>query len=256
MGTRGITIVPAHADDIPTLATICEESFESDSQTEMKAHGKKPFSMKEYSLGSLPGLLKNPKARVVKAVDASTGVIMGHIIWGFRGIQPPIISSEDTAIPAGSAVQAPPDKTEDQDKKEPDAQVEEKEEADDHIARLEKLTGEDFEDWRKAIMGEGVRCIYVIGLYVSPSYQRRGVGSALLKWGTDLSDASGAFAWVHSSAGAWPAYEKAGFKTMRILDVDLDLYAPVPAPANRYAGGKWGHYVFRYMIHGTPPRMG
>ncbi|KAK3349581.1 putative GNAT family acetyltransferase [Lasiosphaeria hispida] len=251
MDTQGITIAPAHPDDIPTLATISEDSFKSDSQTEMKAHGKKPFSMKEYSLGSLPGLLKNPKARVVKAVDTSTGVIMGHIIWGFRGIQPPLVSPEDTAIQTEAVAQAVPEKKEEQE-----AQPKEKQEADDPIARLEKLTGEDFEDWMKAVMGEGVRCLYVIGLYVSPSYQRRGVGSALLRWGTDLSDASHAFAWVHSSAGAWPAYERAGFKTIRTLDVDLDLYAPVPAPADRYAGGKWGHYVFRYMIHGTPPSLG
>ncbi|KAK3322858.1 acyl-CoA N-acyltransferase [Apodospora peruviana] len=253
--TQNISIIPAQRNDIPILAAISEAALEKDSQTEMKSHGgKEAFSMKEYSLSSLPGLLRKPKARVIKAVDTNTGVIMGHCIWGFRGMHPPDFPADDddddTPNPTSSSADVnDPQFTENSNAGEPD------EAKDDGgpIARLERFTDADFKEWMDSVMPEGAACLYIIGLYVLPAFQRRGVGSALLKWGTDLVDAAAAdknaFAWVHSSAGAWKAYEKAGFEVVRTLDVDLDEYAPVPAPEDRYEGGKWGRYVFRYMIY-------
>ncbi|KAK3350226.1 hypothetical protein B0T25DRAFT_633417 [Lasiosphaeria hispida] len=36
-------------------------------------------------------------------------------------------------------------------------------------------------------------CLYVVTLCEAPAFQRRGVGSALLKWGTDLAEAGDTF---------------------------------------------------------------
>ncbi|KAK3390055.1 acyl-CoA N-acyltransferase [Podospora didyma] len=241
-------IVPARHSDIPIIAAISSESFDGDSNTEMKSHGKSPFIMKDYMLSSLPNTLENPKIRVIKAVEEGTGAIIGFCTWGFRGIQPPPFPD------LGPREEKPPPPPASQS----DNPETEKSDDDDPIARLEKLTSGDFDDWMKPLMREGNKCLFIVGLSVAPAFQRRGVGSALLKWGTDLVDAAGgdAFAWVHSSQGACGAYQKAGFKTVRTLDVDLDEYAPVPAPTERYEGGKWGHYVFQYMIYGTPPAAG
>ena len=162
-------------------------------------------------------------------------------------------------------VRVPKTKTETEAEEEKEKEEEKKDS--DPIARLEALTSQDFKRWMEAIMPEPekgntknnkpkVSCLFVIGLYVSPGFQRRGVGSALLSWGTDLVDLRGddCFAWVHSSAGAWLVYEKAGFRTARTLDVDLDAYAPAAAVGRgREKGGRWGRYVFRYMVYGSLP---
>ncbi|KAK1750336.1 acyl-CoA N-acyltransferase [Echria macrotheca] len=244
MSLRAIKIEPAKYDDIPVLAGISSDSFEGDTQTEMKQHGRAPFDMREYSLTSLPGSLKSPRLRIIKAVEESTGDIMGYCIWGFRGVEPPVFPPVDfgTDDATGPTEQT---KTKEQEKDKTDDST-------DPIARLEKLTGTDFNNWVDELMADGSPCLFIVGLYVAPSFQRRGAGTALLKWGTDLADANGAFAWVHSSAGAWRAYEKAGFRTVRTLTVNLDNYAPVPAPET-YPDGRWGDYTFRYMVYGKHP---
>lgn len=76
------------------------------------------------------------------------------------------------------------------------------EKPDDPVARLVALTDADLKDWMDTVMPPGASCLYVVTLYVAPAFQRRGVGSALLKWGTDLAEAGDTFMWVHSSAGA------------------------------------------------------
>lgn len=240
------TIAPAEYIDIPTLAAISSNAFEGDSQTEMKRYGRVPFDMQEYSLKSLPDTLQNPKLRTLKAVDKVGGDIMGYCIWGFRGVAAPESPKLDTYETGASNT--------DNESKHAEEEQNESDDREDPIARLNKLTSKDFADWVNDLMAGGAACLFVVGLYVSTAFQRRGVGSALLKWGTDIADKHGAFAWVHSSAGAWRAYEKAGFRTVRTLTVDLDEYAPVPAP-KKYPGGKWGEYTFRYMVYGAPTQV-
>lgn len=254
---KPVLILPAVPEDVPTLASISSDAFETDSQTEMKSHGKKPFLMKEHALESLPKEMVSPNIRIIKAVEKDTGAIMGFCIWGFRGLDPPtdwnpkvvdpatkrLVSQEDEELDAQSpTTRYLPDREETEETKEKD-----------HIARLEHLTDQDFKYWMAVVMPPGASCVFVIGLSVSPAFQRRGVGSALLKWGTDIADKHNTYAWVHSSAGAWKVYRNAGFRVDRVLDVDLDEFAPVPAPEERYPGGKWGHYVFRYMVYGSRP---
>jgi ribosomal protein S18 acetylase RimI-like enzyme len=119
-------------------------------------------------------------------------------------------------------------------------------ERDDPIARLEAHTNASMKEWMEILMPPGTKCMYICTLTVSPKYQGRGVGSALLKHGTGIADRFGIFAWVHSSddESAWKLYEKFSFQTQGALDVDLDEYAPAPPPEGDSA---WGRYVFRYM---------
>ncbi|KAL3952246.1 hypothetical protein ACCO45_013963 [Purpureocillium lilacinum] len=235
-------------DDVPAVAQLCGDAFETDRQTEMKGLGKEPFDMKKYTLESLPGLLKNPRIVVLKVVDDESGDVMGYCTWGFRGFP-------RTTCPSSRAVRSrqptlPPRRRaaitttrslckKDEPKPEPEPET-------DPIKRLEALTNADMNAWMDEVMPEGTRCIFVVGLSVSPKYQGRGVGSALLSWGTNFCDEKGVFAWVHSSEPAWKMYEKSGFRVIRSLDVDLDEYAPMPPP-NEGPDAKWGHYVFRYM---------
>jgi GNAT superfamily N-acetyltransferase len=114
------------------------------------------------------------------------------------------------------------------------------------IQRLIALQDADIKAWMEEVMPEGTRCIFVAGLQVAPKHQRRGVGSALLRFGTNFCDDKGVFAWVHSSESAWKAYEKCGFQVTRSQDCDLDAYAPMPPPGEG-PDAKWGNYVLRYM---------
>jgi GNAT superfamily N-acetyltransferase len=100
--------------------------------------------------------------------------------------------------------------------------------------------------WMQKLMPEGTRCMFVASFHVDPKYQRRGIGSALLKWGTDVADERGIFIWVHSSEAGVKAYEKAGFEPIGSLDIDLDEYAPRPPP-EEVGGDIWGHYVLTYL---------
>ncbi|KAK5655214.1 hypothetical protein OQA88_6113 [Cercophora sp. LCS_1] len=247
------TIVPANPGDIPVLAKISHDAFVGDAQTEMKSHGRTPFNMGEHMLQSLPDTIQSPKStsRVIKVVQIETGLIMGFCIWGFRGVGPPVFPTEPALIDEESQLVDRAKSQRDTPSPETTTPGPGATEGHDPIQRLNDLTGKDFRDWMDKIMPEKARCMYVIGLYVSPAFQRQGVGSALLLWGTRLADSHGVFAWVHSSHGAWRVYERAGFKTARTLEVDLDEYAPVPAPLDRYEGGKWGKYVFRYMVYGN-----
>ena len=123
-------------------------------------------------------------------------------------------------------------------------------EEDEKITRLHKLEDEDMQRWQDTFMppGSNTQCMIILGLSVDPKHQRKGVGSALLKWGADRADELGVFTWVHSSEMAWKAYEKAGFEVQGTLDLDLDEWAPRPPPVEEEGeGAKWGRYVCRYM---------
>lgn len=111
----------------------------------------------------------------------------------------------------------------------------------DKIARLKAIQDKESERWTEILSN---KCMYIVGIAVSPSHQGLGVGTALIQWGTKKADRDGVTCWVHSSDGGWRAFEKNGFKEDRRLELDLDEYADQPRKGE---DGKWGKYIFRYM---------
>ncbi|KAL6870293.1 acyl-CoA N-acyltransferase [Trichoderma novae-zelandiae] len=261
MSKQTFTIKALQLEDVPEAAQLSSDAFLTDRQTQMKALGRNPFNMKEYQTLSLPEMLKSPRCVILKAVDDETGEFAGFCNWGLIGFSPsemPVLEgrTQPPERPAAAAAVASPSENEKEKEKGQDEASTPKQSApepgpksdaqDDPIERLQALTGADLDAWQKEVMPPGTKCLVVIGLSVSPKFQRRGIGSALLRWGTKICDEAGVFAWVHSSEPAWRIYEKAGFEVIRCLDVDLDEYAPCPPP-NEGPDAKWGHYVFRYM---------
>lgn len=254
MSKKTFTIKALQLEDVPEAAQLSSDAFLDDRQTQMKALGRNPFDMKKYHTESLPQMLKSPRCVVLKAVDDETGEFAGFCNWGLIGFSPdemPVL--EGRIQPHEKPITASTQQSQkDQSEKDEPASAEqgapepEDEPQDDPIKRLETLTSGDLDAWQKEVMPEGTKCLIVIGLSVSPKFQRRGIGSALLRWGTSICDQKGVFAWVHSSEPAWRIYEKAGFQVIRSLDVDLDEYAPCPPP-DEGPDARWGHYVFRYM---------
>lgn len=96
------------------------------------------------------------------------------------------------------------------------------------IERLEEMEDEDMKRWQTILMPPGSKCVIVTGLSVSPKHQEKGVGSALLKWGTDKADEHDVFMWVHSSEESYKVFSNSGFEVTGVLDLDLDAWAPSP----------------------------
>ncbi|KAL1911457.1 AP-1 adaptor complex mu subunit Apm1 [Sporothrix stenoceras] len=227
-------------DDVPVLARMSADAFKTDRQTQMKALGKeRPFDMEQYTLQALPDMLTSPRCVMLKVVDTETNNIMGYCNWGFHGFAPeemPVVEGRTTR-----KVTEPPKPAKADNAPKPDDAP-----STDPVKRLEALTGGDMQAWMDEVMPANtpkglpkVRCLFVIGLIVASEYQGRGVGSALIEWGTDLCDAHGVFAWVHSSEPAWKMYAKCGFEVIRSLDVNLDEYAP-----SKKALGLFGAIMF------------
>ncbi|KAL3426334.1 acetyltransferase [Phlyctema vagabunda] len=245
MTSKSFSIKAATYEDVPVLARIGHEAFDVDRHTEMKAQGKVPYNMEAVNNTNLPRYLDSERCVVLKAIEESSGTIMGWLALGFRGFEKHEMPVLENAPQKEDSLGDKSGK----DQKEAESSVDEKEEEekddrDESIKRLEAMTDADMKSWMEKLMPPGTRCMYVVGLSVAPAFQKRGVGSALLKWGTDLADTENVFIWVHSSEPAWSAYAKSGFEVIGTLDVDLDEWAVRP-PSD--GSGKWGHYIFRYM---------
>lgn len=230
-------------EDVPAAAKLAGDAFLDDRQTQMKNMGKEGYDMNKMALESLPNYLTHPRCAVLKAVDNATGEVAGFCNWasfGFPQGEGPVLAGRlDPIEPKKKAEEVT------EEKKGVETALEDKVE-DDPVKRLEAMEDKDLNDWMKEIMPEGTQCLYVVGLIVGPKFQGRAIGSALLRWGTKFCDEKGCFAWVHSSEPAWKMYEKSGFEVIRLLDVDLDEWAPGPPP-DEGPDAKWGHYELRYM---------
>lgn len=67
-------------------------------------------------------------------------------------------------------------------------------------------------------------------LCTSPQYQRRGIGSRLLKHVLDVADAEGRKAYIEATEDGYPLYRKMGFVDLDAIEKDLSEYG---APTTR-----------------------
>ncbi|KAJ3117238.1 hypothetical protein HDU96_007497 [Phlyctochytrium bullatum] len=221
-----IALAPATLADVDAMAGIFTAAFASDIHTQMKVCGKPPNDMENGMKGALESWIQTPDRRVAtKAIDTETGEMAGWVVWGSFGYLP---APPKPNTPAPAPDQPQPELT-------------------DPIKRLEALTNADMKRWIDHIMPDGVKCMYIIAISVHPTYQGRGVGSALIRKGTEKADEDGVFCWVHASEAGHRAFAKAGFEERERLTINLDDYAPERAvlPAGREC---WGEYTFRYMV--------
>ncbi|TFK50450.1 acyl-CoA N-acyltransferase [Heliocybe sulcata] len=226
-----ILISPALPQDVPRMSEIFGAAFADDRHTQMKTvlTGMEP-QVKGMGEGLSYWLTIPERCKVMKAVDSSTGEVAGWVVWGFRGYPQPE-KKEQRKEDESTQKEAKPE--------EPKAEPKEK----TSLERLKELTDADLEEWMETFMPPGIKCMYIIATSVHPAYQGRGIGSALIGWGTSKADQDGVFCWVHASEAGRRAFKKAGFEEQGMLTVALDHYAPKP----REDGSKWGTYTFTYM---------
>ncbi|ROW16782.1 hypothetical protein VPNG_01492 [Cytospora leucostoma] len=249
------SLVPVISDDISILSEICGLAFENDRHTMLKAaHPTEPYDHGSGMAGAFEYWLSLPPNRlqVTKAVDNQTGDVLGVVAWGLRLDQPdlqPARHEETQGSPAaggndttsqGSAKKPVICISKDYAKTSPPDM--------DPLAQLEQITSSHLADYQKRVMPEGTRCMYVVSITVHPKHQGRGVGSALVRKGTQRADAEGVLCWVHSSEHAAPLFRKCGFEVDDILELDLDAWAGKMDLKPLAGDDKRGTYTFRYMV--------
>lgn len=91
--------------------------------------------------------------------------------------------------------------------------------------------------------------VYMVlqALATDPEYQRRGIGSRLVRWGLDQADDEKLPCWIHASDSdvACRLYMSAGFQEVGCNAYDLDAWTP---EGDKESGQRWGSYTFRYML--------
>jgi GNAT superfamily N-acetyltransferase len=75
-------------------------------------------------------------------------------------------------------------------------------------------------------------------LYIDARFQRRGLGSVLVKWGVEEGDKRGLPAYIEATAKGLGLYLKYGMKEVYRVDTDLSKYGGEP--------GQWHRYTLLY----------
>ncbi|KZT25884.1 acyl-CoA N-acyltransferase [Neolentinus lepideus HHB14362 ss-1] len=229
-----ITIRPAQSEDVPRMAEIFGAAFTDDRHTQVKTVETGMGDQVKGMGDALSHWMTVPeRCKVMKAVDESTHEIVGWVVWGLRGYPQPEIKEPNEST----------EKKTEEAKTETNPEEPKLEPSKKSLERLKELTHADLERWMDIFMPPGTKCMFIVAISVHPAYQGRGIGSALIRWGTSKADEDGVFCWVHASEAGRPAFEKAEFEQQGTLVVDLDEYAPRP----RENGLKWGRYTFTYM---------
>jgi GNAT superfamily N-acetyltransferase len=60
-------------------------------------------------------------------------------------------------------------------------------------------------------------------LFVDPDYQRQGVGTILVQWGTDLADRLFLPCWVEASEVGHGCYARQGYEDLETIQVDSKI---------------------------------
>jgi GNAT superfamily N-acetyltransferase len=238
MSALDITLQSVTYTNISILSQIAADSFLTDRHTQVKQLGRHPYDMSAVMKSDLVQSLASERCLYMKAVDRNTGQILGYCGWGFRLDDYGVISRSDPGTPPNESIV-----------RHGGVDEEESSEEKDIIDELCDLEDADMKHWVQILMPEGTQCMYIRGLYVKPEVHRKNVGTTLMNWGLEVADQLGLFTWVHSSEGASRFYTKHGFEVIGELDIDLDAWAPRSSPLED--GGKWGHYVLRYMKRPT-----
>ncbi len=70
-------------------------------------------------------------------------------------------------------------------------------------------------------------------LATAPAYQRRGLGSMLLKHVLQMADKEGKVAYIEATDAGYPLYLRLGWKQIDIVELDLSNYGGKETVSNR-----------------------
>ena len=219
----GFRLEPATRADIPRLSQIHVIACLPDNAFKLYFPTAAEFEARVTEM--LEGQVGEPTWKHIKAVDSATGQPAAWASW-----------------------HTPPDA----ELRKRDSEMETKRKLTDGVPGkgefdfppgLPQFVQEDTDRWINR-WTKGRRHMRCLALFTDPTFQRKGMGTALVDYGNRLADEKGLPIFLQGSPYGFPIYEKAGFETVQHLGVDLQQWAP---------GGKegdkgFGNYRFRYML--------
>jgi Acetyltransferase (GNAT) domain len=215
-------LFPAVREDIPRLSHIHVVACLPDNA--FKIYFDEPSEFDKRVTEMLEGQLGTPKWKHIKAVDRQTGQVAAWASWN---------------TPTDEEIQQ-----RDKEQAENDAKKQTLQGSDfDFPPGLPVLVQQDTDKWLNH-WTRSRRHITCKALFTCPSFQRRGMGNALVQYGNKLADEVGLPIFLQASPYGFPIYQKHGFETVQYLDVDLRKWAP-KAESNDKG---YGNYRFRYML--------
>jgi GNAT superfamily N-acetyltransferase len=213
---------PAEHEDIPRLAYIHVVACLPDNATALYFSDPKEFEKRVTDM--LNGQVGDPAWKHIKAVDKKTGVIAAWASWN-TPIDDQIRERDEKAAAKANEVNKDLNKGEF-----------------DFPPGLPMYVQNDTDKWLEK-WTKGQRHIVCKALFTEPSFERQGMGNALVEHGNQYADSVGLPIFLQGSPFGFPIYAKHGFETVQYLDVDLTEWAP-RAKGNDKG---YGNYRFRYM---------
>ncbi|TEY59449.1 hypothetical protein BOTCAL_0192g00120 [Botryotinia calthae] len=215
-------LAPATRADIPRLAYIHVVACFPDNAFALYFDNPKEFEQRVTDM--LEGQVGDPDWQHIKVVDKDTGEITAWASWN----TPTDAEIRERDEKAAAKILAP---TKELAKGEFD-----------FPPGLPMFVQADTDRWLES-WTKGQRHILCKAVFTEPTFQRRGMGSALVVHGNQLADKEGLPIFMLASPFGFPLYTKHGFETVQSLDVDLREWAP-----NAKGNDKgYGNYKFRYM---------
>lgn len=221
--SRTFELAPAERKDIPRLAHIHVVACLPDNAFAL--YFATPAEFEKRVTDMLEGQVSDPTWQHIKAVDKETGVVAAWASWN-TPTDEQIRERDEKAV----------------------AMIVDSEKSTvkgdfDFPPGLPIYVQQDTEKWLEKWTC-GKRHMLCKALFTEPSFQRRGIGNALVKYGNQLADQAGLPIFLQGSPFGYPIYAKHGFETVQYLDVDLRKWAP-----NAQSDDKgYGNYRFRYMV--------
>ena len=220
---QSFELAPAERKDIPRLSHIHVVACLSDNAFGL--YFKTPAEFEKQVIKMLEGQVGESTWQHVKAVDKKTGVLAAWASW---------------TIPASVQIRKRDEKAM--------AKI-----VDSHLGLgkgefdfppgLPSYVQEDTDRWLEK-WTRGRRHIQCKALFTEPTFQRRGMGTALVNYGNQMADKEKLPIFLQGSPFGYPIYEKHGFHTVQHLDVDLREW---PKKKKKNDRG-YGNYRFRYML--------
>ncbi|KAF7919264.1 hypothetical protein BELL_0054g00090 [Botrytis elliptica] len=180
-------LAPATRADIPRLAYI---------------HFDNPKVFEQRATEMLEGQVGEPNWQHIKLVDKDTGEITTWASWN----TPTDVEIRERDEKAAAKILA---STKDLDKGEFD-----------FLPGLPMFVQADIDRWLER-WTKGQRHILCKAIFTEPTFQRRGMGRALVENGNKLADKKGLPIFMQVSPFGFPLHMKHGFETVQCLDVDF-----------------------------------
>ena len=185
-----MTLSPITPSDIPTLAHLSHLAFLNNRQTQFKASDPiDPYNHFEAMTGALQHWLSRSSGEMdmVKATNGN-GRVVGWVAWGVRSTRLKDQQQQQEREHEGSSNQNPSKSTELTTKETPEPPQQINNSSKSPRRRLEEYTSSNLQSWMLTLMPPRCQCMYIASICVHPEHQGKGIGSALLKYGTDLAD--------------------------------------------------------------------